>query len=150
MSGDSAVVRFHWFVLGAFHFPLWRWLTKHPSKKMKTANQIYVDNKALTLVTCSNCGAETKVNGTLANKKVERALNRNCRTCNPPSNPYKDAWWKQFGLDKNPYVYGPMPRLRTSQRYRIEEARRMGWMAWTWQDEYKDERKGSSVKPQKK
>ena len=40
------------------------------------------------------------------------------------------------------YVYGLMPRMRTSQRYRIEEARRMGWMAWTWDDEYTEQRKG--------
>ena len=33
-------------------------------------------------------------------------------------------------------------RLQTSTRYRIEEARRMGWMAWTWNDEYKEERRG--------
>ena len=45
-------------------------------------------------------------------------------------------------IDKNPYVYGPLQRLRTSERYRIEEARRMGWMAWTWDDEYTEERKG--------
>jgi len=24
----------------------------------------------------------------------------------------------------------------------MEEARRMGWMAWTWCDEYSNERKG--------
>lgn len=57
----------------------------------------------------------------------------------------KTNWWKDFGLKANPYVYGPMLRLRTSQRYRMEEARRMGWMAWTWQDEYTDERKGSGM-----
>jgi len=97
MSGDFAAVQFRWFVLGAFHFPLWRWLTKHPSNKMNKTN-----------------------------------------------------WWKEFGLESNPYVYGPMPRLRTSVRYRIEEARRMGWMAWTWDDEYKDERKGTPAETQKK
>ena len=32
-----------------------------------------------------------------------------------------------FFLKKNPGVYGPMPGLRISLRYRIEEARRMGW-----------------------
>ena len=35
-----------------------------------------------------------------------------------------------------------MPYKRTSERFRIEEARRMGWVAWTWQDEYTEERKG--------
>ncbi len=34
-----------------------------------------------------------------------------------------------------------MTRLRTSQRYRMEEARRNGWMAWVWCDEYQEERK---------
>ena len=40
-----------------------------------------------------------------------------------------------------------MQRLRTSRRYRMEEARRMGWMAWTWHDEYEEERKGVQPKP---
>ena len=117
---------------------------------MKTANQIYVDNKVRTVITCNDCGAVTKVNGTLTNKKVERALERSCRTCNPSCRTYKESWWKQFGLDKNPYVYGPMPWKRTGERYRMEEARRMGWMLWTWDDEYQAERKGIPVKSQKK
>ena len=45
-------------------------------------------------------------------------------------NPLKNTgWWHDFGLDKNHGVYGPMPRLRTSLRYRLEEERRMGLMA---------------------
>ena len=35
-----------------------------------------------------------------------------------------------------------MQRLRTGRQYRIEEARPMGWMAWTWNNEYSSERKG--------
>ena len=35
-----------------------------------------------------------------------------------------------------------MPRMRTSERDRMEEARRMGYMAWTWNDEYAEQRKG--------
>jgi hypothetical protein len=35
-----------------------------------------------------------------------------------------------------------MPHKRTSERFRIEEAQRMGWVAWTWQDEYSEARKG--------
>jgi hypothetical protein len=27
----------------------------------------------------------------------------------------------------------------------MEEARRMGWMAWTWNDEYKEDRKGATI-----
>jgi len=37
-----------------------------------------------------------------------------------------------------------MPRLRTSERWRLEEARRMGWVAWYWKDEYKEQRAGNS------
>ena len=113
-----------------------------PFKQMKLAQQTYIDNKVLTLITCSQCGAKTKAKGSLTSKAVEDCLSRPCRTCNPPFIPHQEGWWKQFGLDSNPYVYGPMPRLRTSQRYRMEEARRMGWMAWTWNDEYKEGRKG--------
>jgi hypothetical protein len=32
----------------------------------------------------------------------------------------------------------------------MEEARRMGWMSWTWQDEYTEDRKGTSQNFQKK
>lgn len=115
-----------------------------PFKQMKLAQQTYVDNKVLTIITCSQCGAKTKAKGSLTSKAVEDCLSRPCRTCNPPFIPHKEGWWKQFGLDSNPYVYGPMPRLRTSQRYRMIEARQMGWMAWTWNDEYQEERKRSS------
>ena len=116
---------------------------------MKLAQQTYEDNKVLTLVTCSNYGAGTKATGTLASKAVERCLDRPCRKCNPQTPRHNESWWKKFGFESNPYVYGPMPRLRTGQRYRIEEARRMGWMAWTWDEEYKDERKGTSAETQK-
>ena len=121
-----------------------------PFKQMKLAQQTYVDNKVLTLVTCSDCGAQTKARGTLTSKAVQRCLDRPCRTCNPQTPRNNESWWKEFGLESNPYVYGPMPRLRTSQRYRLEEARRMGWMAWTWDDEYKNERKGTPAETQKK
>jgi len=116
-----------------------------PFKKMKLAQQTYVDNKVLTIITCSQCGAKTKAKGSLTSKAVTESLDRPCRKCNPPFIPRQQGWWKEFGLDSNPYVYGPMPRLRTSQRYRMEEARRMGWMAWTWQDEYKEDRKGANL-----
>ena len=112
---------------------------------MKTANQIYVDNKVKTEITCSNCGAKTHVNCGVNTKTVEDALERNCRTCNPNTFPLvNQGWWKEFGLDSNPYVYGPMPRLRTGREFRMKEARSMGWMAWTWQDEYKESRKSDS------
>jgi len=118
---------------------------------MKTANQIYVDNKVRTIITCKDCGAVTKVNAGMSSKTAVSAVERPCRACTPITFPLVGiGWWREFGLDKNSYVYGPMPLLRTSEKYRMEEARRMGWMAWTWQDEYKEERKGSPVKSQKK
>ena len=39
----------------------------------------------------------------------------------------------------------PAPHLPSGLRYRIEEARRMGWMSWAWKDEYQDERKGVTI-----
>ena len=83
---------------------------------------------------------------TIAPPTEAMVLERPCGACNPVRNPLvNQGWWLEFGLDCNPYVYGPMPRLRTSVRYRLEEARRMGWMAWTWNDEYMEERKGLAI-----
>ena len=77
------------------------------------------------------------------------AIARSCKACKPPQNlPINQGWWLEFGLEKNPGVYGPMPRLRTGHRYRMEEARRMGWMAWVWKDEYEEDRKGVQPKNQ--
>ena len=69
------------------------------------------------------------------------AIERSCGSCTPRDPLINQGWWLEFGLFKNPYVYGPMPRMRTSERYRTEEAKRMAWTTWTWDDEYKDERK---------
>ena len=110
---------------------------------MKTAKEIYVDNKVRTVMECSVCGATTHVKAGIHTKTAQAALERPCGVCNPVRNPLvNQGLWLEFGLDCNPYVYGPMPRLRTSTRYRIEEARGMGWMSWTWNDKYKEERKG--------
>lgn len=109
---------------------------------MKTANQVKVGNRTITVVTCADCGNETKPVGAIDTKKVQEAIKRPCKACTPSRGPYNaNGWWKQFGLDSNPYVYGPMPRKRTSQIYRMQEARRMGWMSWIWDDEYKEQRK---------
>ena len=109
---------------------------------MKTAKETKVNNRTRTVIECSECGRTTYVIGKIDTTKAKAAIERSCRTCSPPKRvPINEGWWKEFGLDKNPYVYVPMPRLRTGQRLRIEEARRMGWMAWTWNDEYKEERK---------
>ena len=117
---------------------------------MKSANQIYVDNKVKTEITCNDCGNRTYVNAGINTATVEKSLSRPCRSCYPPSFPLVNVgWWKEFGLDSNPYVYGPMPRLRTGRDYRMEEARRMGWMLCTWQDEYTEDRKGTSQISQK-
>ena len=95
---------------------------------------------------CSVCGATTHVKAGIDTRTAKAALERPCGACNPCHNPLvNQGWWLEFGLKKNPYIYGPMPRLRTGLRYRIEEARRMGWMAWTWKDEYSEERKGVTI-----
>jgi hypothetical protein len=110
---------------------------------MKKANQIKVNNRVRTVNTCSDCGATTHIKAGINTKTAQQAIERSCKTCNPTQLPLnKQGWWLEFGLDKNPYVYGPMQRLRTGRQYRIEEARPMGWMAWTWNNEYSSERKG--------
>ena len=110
---------------------------------MKKAKQVKFKNRVRTIITCSNCGATTHINSGSNTKTAQQAIERSCKTCNPTQLPLNNqGCWLEFGLDKNPYVYGPMPRLRTGRQYRMEEARRMGWMAWTWCDEYSNERKG--------
>jgi predicted nucleic-acid-binding Zn-ribbon protein len=109
---------------------------------MKTAKQFKVNNRVRAEITCSECGATIFVKSSINSKEAQTAIQRACKTCQPVRTINAVVgWWHEFGLKVNPYVYCPMPRLRTSQRYRIEEARRMGWMAWTWNDEYKEERK---------
>ena len=114
---------------------------------MKKAKEIKVNNRVRTVIECQSCGATTHVNAGMDTKRSKAAIARSCKACKPPQNlPINQGWWLEFGLDKNPYIYGPMPRLRTGLRYRMEEARRMGWMAWVWHDEYEQDRKG--VQPQ--
>ena len=110
---------------------------------MKTAKQIKINNRVQTVIECTLCGATTRVKAGVDTKTAKDAIKRPCGTCNPIHNHLcGQGWWLEFGLKSNPYVYGPMPRLRTSRSYRMEEARRNGWMAWVWDDEYVDERKG--------
>ena len=110
---------------------------------MTTAKQIKVNNRVRTVITCSDCGAVTHTDSSIDTKSTKKAIARACKACTPRTFPLNNqGWWIELGLDKNPYVYGPMPRLRTGRQYRMEEARRMGWMAWTWNDEYSNERKG--------
>ena len=107
--------------------------------------QIKVDNRTQAVITCSDCASTTSVKAGIDTKTARDAIQRPCKACNPINNHHcGQGWWIQFGLKRNPYVYGPMPRLRTSRDYRMQEARRMGWMAWTWDDEYKEERRVSS------
>ena len=109
---------------------------------MKIAKQIKINNRTRTVIECSICGATTCIKGRIHSKRSKAAIERPCKACSPSPLLNNQGWWLEFGLKKNPYVYGPMPRLRTGRQYRMEEARRMGWMAWTWDDEYKEERKG--------
>ena len=114
---------------------------------MKHAREIKVNNRVRTVIECQSCGATTYVNAGIDTKTAKTAVDRSCKVCSPPQNlPINQGWWLEFGLDKNPGIYGPMPRLRTGLRYRMEEARRMGYMAWVWHDEYEEDRKG--VQPQ--
>ena len=39
----------------------------------------------------------------------------------------KVGWWRDFGLYKNPYIYGPMPWKRNSYEHRKSEAISRGW-----------------------
>ena len=36
--------------------------------------------------------------------------------------PKPKAWWHDFGLKRNPYIYGPMPWKKTSDKFRRAEA----------------------------
>ena len=112
---------------------------------MTTAKEIYVDNKVRTVMECSVCGATTHVKAGIDTKTSNAAIERSCTHCRPRPPFVYQGWWKEFGLKKNPYIYGPMPRMRTSERYRMEEARRMGYVAWVWKDEYEEERKGVTI-----
>ena len=116
---------------------------------MKKAKEIKVNNRVRTIIECSLCGATTHTNAGIDTVTSKAAFERSCGACMPRNPPVYEGWWKEFGLKKNPGVYGPMPRLRTGRRYRMEEARRMGWMAWTWHDEYEEERKGVQTQPTK-
>ena len=109
---------------------------------MKIAKEITIDDRTYTVFECQDCGATTRVPGRQTSQKSQAALIRRCGSCSP--GPSTRGWWHDLGLSKNPYVYGPMQRMRTSQRFRLEEARRMGWVAYVWQDEYTNERLGSA------
>ena len=107
---------------------------------MKTAKEVLIDGKTFTHITCCDCGNETSVKGRSTTAKAKAAVERKCKPCKPVTRQGGTNWWSQFDLKKNPYVYVPMPRKRTSERWRLEEARRMGWLAWYWVDEYTDQR----------
>jgi len=97
---------------------------------MKTGIQIKADNHTQTVITCSDYGSTTSVKAGIDTKTARDATQRPSRACNPIHNHhYGQGWWIQFGLKRNPNVYGPIPRLRTSCDYRTQEARRMRWMA---------------------
>ena len=100
-----------------------------------------VNSLTYTVIQCQECQKTLDVKGTPTCKKVSERLAQPCRDCHPVRKPQGgNGWWHQFGLDKNPYVYGPMPYKRTSQRWRLHEARQRGWLSWYWVDDYTDER----------
>ena len=104
---------------------------------MKTTKEIDGDSRKRTGIECQSCGAKTYVKAGIGTKMSKAAIERFCRAHSTPQNlPINQGWWLEFGLDKNPYIYGPMQRLRTGFRYWIEEATRMGYMAWVWHNEY--------------
>ena len=109
---------------------------------MKTAKQIMVGNRTYTHLTCTKCGKVTKVAAGLHTKTARQALTRKCSGCHEWSRPTGSTqWWTQFGLTKNPFVYGPMPRRRTGEFWRRAEARVRGWLAHYWTDEYSEQRR---------
>jgi DNA-directed RNA polymerase subunit RPC12/RpoP len=92
-------------------------------------------NYTHTRVRCTGCGAEITPKGSPTTKRVLKALTDACRHCSgATSGDRRGNWWSAFGLDKNPYVYGPMPYKRTSEFWRRVEARERGWMSWKWSD----------------
>ena len=108
---------------------------------MKSAKQVERNGRTITQITCLDCGRVTEIKGKISSKESRRAIQRDCATCNPPRKKQGGTgWWRQFGLKKNCYVYGPMPHKRTSERWRLQEARERGWLAWYWVDEYTDQR----------
>ena len=117
---------------------------------MKTAKEIKLNNQIYTVLECQACGATTHVKGKVNSNGSIAAQERSCRSCVPlHMHRTSQGWWHEFGLDTNPGVYGPMPHKRTSERYRLEEARQRGWVAYMQQDEYTDERKGITQQPTK-
>ena len=84
---------------------------------MKTAKQIKLNNRVRTVITCSECGATTFVNGAIDTKESKNAIRRAFKICHPVRTLNAVlGWWHEFGLKTNPYVYCPMLRLVTSQR----------------------------------
>lgn len=112
---------------------------------MKAAKEVKINNRTHTQLTCTACGAVTHVKAGLSTKTTREAMARRCGSCAPRNRLCGTGWWRQFGLEKNCYVYGPMPHKRTSERWRLQEARERGWLAWYWVDEYTDQRMNGHV-----
>ena len=106
----------------------------------KKAKEIKLDGITYTEMKCSYCGRVTRLKGKITSKGSKQAIERPCGTCERPTRQCGTNWWHQFGLKKNPFVYGPMQYKRTSERWRLEEARQRGWLAWYWQDELTEQR----------
>ncbi len=52
---------------------------------MKSANQIYVDNKVKIEIICNDCGNRPRANSGINTKAVKKALSFSYRSCNPPT-----------------------------------------------------------------
>ena len=87
---------------------------------MKTAKEIYVDKRIRIVLKCTLCGSTTYVKAGIDTKTSKDAIKLSCRAFTPFKGIINESWWKEFGLKKNPYVYGPMPRLRTEVKYRTK------------------------------
>ena len=121
-------------------------LPESPTAQPKQLKDARVNNHTQTVIACSDCGAKTHVKAGIDTKTAKDAIQRPCGACNTIHNHHcGQGWWIQFGLKRNPCVYGPLQRLRISRDYRMQEARRMGWVSRTWGDEYKLERIETSI-----
>ena len=78
---------------------------------MKIAKEIYVDNRVRTVIECTMCGSTTYVKAGMDTKTSKDAIERSCTNCRPRPPFVYEGWWKEFGLKKNPYIYGPMPSV---------------------------------------
>ena len=66
---------------------------------MKTAKEIYVDNRVRTVMECSVCGATTHVKAGIDTKTARAVLERPCGACHACGPLFVIAWKKRGGWD---------------------------------------------------